>query len=97
MLGFLVFHDAATNAPRRCVCGLFSRGPRNTPGWPDLVLIRAATAHRSGRIVFCELKAERGRLSDHQGDWLRAIELAGGETHVWKPSDLDDLVEVLRR
>ena len=36
-------------------------------GYPDLTLAR------SGRIVFLELKAERGRLTDSQVDWLNAL------------------------
>jgi hypothetical protein len=77
-------------------------------GWPDLVLLRI----RDRRLIFVELKAEKGKLSDRQTvvlDMLRAIEwpgverrAAGGsalpsiEVHVWRPSDYDALVEVLR-
>lgn len=43
------------------------------PGWPDLTLIR----RRDRRLIFAELKAEKGRLSHRQEqviDLLRCIE-----------------------
>lgn len=77
-------------------------------GWPDLVLVRV----RDRRLIFAELKAEKGKLSDRQTvvlDMLRSLEwpglerrAAGGaalpsiEVFVWRPSDFDALVEVLR-
>ena len=54
-----------------------------SPGFPDLVL-----AHPSrGRLVFAELKTNKGRLSEHQRQWLWALENAGAEVHVWRPVD----------
>jgi hypothetical protein len=52
-------------------------------GFPDCVLVR-------DRVVFCELKAHKGRLSDAQSVWLDELELAGVETHVWRPQDWTD-------
>lgn len=63
---------------------------RTVPGLPDLILIR-------DRVVFVELKTERGRLSDAQAEWQRRLEAAGAETHVWRPSDLDAAGRVLAR
>lgn len=59
-------------------------------GWPDLVLVRE-------RIIACELKRETGKLAPAQQEWLDALTAAGAETHVWRPSDLDAVAEVLRR
>lgn len=59
-------------------------------GWPDLVLVR-------DRVVFVELKAERGRLEVEQVAWLAALGHAGAETYVWRPSDWDDAVAILSR
>lgn len=39
-------------------------------GFPDLILVRR------GRVVACELKADRGQLTDQQHDWLRALAAA---------------------
>jgi hypothetical protein len=59
-------------------------------GFPDLVLVR-------DRIVFAELKAERGRLSPEQAAWLEALgRVPGLAVHVWRPSDLEAIAEVLR-
>ena len=59
-------------------------------GWPDLVMTRG------DRIVAVELKSSRGALSPAQADWLIALETAGVECHVWRPSDYDAALEVLR-
>lgn len=80
------------------------------PGWPDLTLIRA----RDKRLIFAELKAEKGVLSARQAevlDLLRCLEFDGTsidplanrfrvgpqvEVHVWRPSDIERITEVLR-
>jgi hypothetical protein len=61
-------------------------------GFPDLVLVR-------DRLVMVECKAERGRTSDAQRDWLAALSNAGVEEHVWRPSDWlsGEIEAVLRR
>jgi hypothetical protein len=51
-------------------------------GFPDLCLVRE-------RVIFAELKAENGRLSQAQADWLGALGSAGADVHVWRPSDWD--------
>ena len=38
-------------------------------GYPDLTLVRG------GRIIFAELKAEKGKLTGTQGDWCNEIGL----------------------
>lgn len=52
-------------------------------GWPDLAMV-----HGSGRFMVRELKAEAGRLSDGQEEWLRLLDAAGVDAGVWRPSDL---------
>jgi len=49
-------------------------------GFVDLVLVRE-------RIVAVELKTERGRLRPEQESWLEALERAGAEVHIWRPTD----------
>jgi len=65
---------------------------KSDPGFPDLVLVR------DGRIVYAELKTEKGRLTKHQRDWLKALDDAGQEVYVWRPSDWDHgrIQEVLK-
>ena len=63
---------------------------RSTPGFPDLVLIRAP------RVMFLELKRETGRLSTVQREVLAELEgCPGVEVHVARPSDWASLVEWL--
>ena len=57
-------------------------------GWPDLVLVR------DDRIVFAELKRERGRPRPDQTFALTLLSGAA-ETYVWRPSDFDDIARIL--
>ena len=57
-------------------------------GFPDLVLVR-------DRVVFVELKNEKGRMSEDQLEWKAALEAAGVECYVWRPDDLDSAMAVL--
>lgn len=61
---------------------------RSEPGFPDLTLVR-------DRVIFLELKREKGRLTEPQKDWLRALDAAGAEVYVARPRDLEDLARVL--
>ncbi len=64
------------------------RSPR---GFPDEVLVRPP------RIVFAELKSDVGKLTEAQAEWLEALAACGLETHVWRPSDLEQVGQVLGR
>ena len=60
-------------------------------GFPDLILVRRE------RVIAAELKREQGgRVSDDQLLWLRALDAAGLETAVWRPSDFPAIQETLR-
>jgi len=62
-------------------------GPLGT-GWPDLVLIRR------GSLIFAELKAQRGQMTQAQIEVMTVLE----RTHsyfLWRPSDFNQIVEVL--
>jgi len=49
-------------------------------GWPDLTI--------AGRtLLFRELKREDGKLTTAQLDWGQAIDKAGHDWDVWRPSD----------
>lgn len=91
LMGFRVFHDAATNAPRACWhCGRRSAAPRNPAGWPDLVLLRRP------RVLFVELKREGEQPTPEQASWLDDLRACGQDVRVWTPSDWDEIVRVLR-
>ena len=58
-------------------------------GFPDLVLCRPP------RLIFAELKSERGKPSDDQLEWLDALRQCGVEVYLWRPSDLETISYVL--
>ncbi len=70
---------------------------RSAPGFPDLVLAR------KGRVLFVEVKSEKGRLSRAQAKWLRALGIGKPsipcldchEVYVWRPSDMAEIEDVL--
>lgn len=66
------------------------RSDHSPAGWPDLALVRPP------RLVFAELKSERGRPTPAQLAWLEDLRASGAETHLWRPSDWDEVQEVLR-
>jgi hypothetical protein len=63
---------------------------RSVAGFPDLVVV-------GGSVLYAELKTETGRVSKAQQWWIDRLEAAGEEVHVWRPSDLGDIAERLRR
>lgn len=62
---------------------------RSNPGFPDLCLVR------KNRIIFAEIKSEKGWLSAFQKSWVAALVLCPVEVYVWRPSDMDTIIEVL--
>ena len=60
-------------------------------GFPDLVMVR------DERVVWAELKSEKGRVSDRQLEWIKALAKAKQkEVYVWRPSQWEELEEILR-
>lgn len=57
-------------------------------GWPDLVLCRGR------QLLFVELKAERGPVSEDQQRVLDVLRSAA-MVDVWRPSDWERVVEAL--
>lgn len=56
---------------------------RSEPGFPDLVLV-----HRRGRrVLWRELKAQRGVLTRAQAGWLDDLVAVGADARVWRPAD----------
>jgi VRR-NUC domain len=58
-------------------------------GYPDFTLVRE-------RVLWAELKGERGSLRPDQRIWIEKLRNAGQEVYVWKPRDLDEIRHVLR-
>lgn len=64
-------------------------------GWPDLVLVRR------DRIIFAELKADRGALTADQERVLRLLDDVDPsdemvKVHIWRPRYWDHIEEALR-
>jgi hypothetical protein len=57
-------------------------------GFPDLVLVR-------DRIIFAEVKRQKGRTSSEQKWVLDTLRKSGAEVYLWRPSDRDAIMEVL--
>ena len=54
-------------------------------GFVDWVFVRPP------RVLMVELKAEKGKLTQEQVEWIFALgRCPGVETFVWRPTDLDD-------
>jgi hypothetical protein len=59
-------------------------------GWPDLIMSRGP------RLLACELKAQGKKPTPEQVSVLTVLRDAGVETHVWQPSDFDEIQAALR-
>lgn len=65
---------------------------RSEAGFPDLVLLRPP------RLIFVEVKSERGRVTEAQRAWLDALRgCPSVEAYVWRPSDADRAYQILQR
>lgn len=62
-------------------------------GFPDCVMVRTP----NDPIIFAELKRQNGKLTLEQEVWLELLGEHDGVAHyVWRPSDRDTILEVLR-
>ncbi len=61
-------------------------------GMPDLILVKPP------RVIFAELKTEKGEVSTYQQDWIDVLKECGGnvECYLWRPGDIEKIAEVLR-
>jgi len=65
---------------------------RSEAGFPDLAMTRG------GRVVFAEIKSDKGKVSPAQREWLTALASCPGvEVKVWRPGDWDEIELTLRR
>lgn len=59
-------------------------------GEPDLRMVR------DDRLVYAELKSQKGRLRPDQERWIERLLLVPGiEVYVWRPADWDEIVRLL--
>ena len=57
-------------------------------GWPDWCFVR-------DRILYRELKTNRGRLTPDQKRWAHVLANGGADVRVWRPRDLEEIVAEL--
>lgn len=77
LLGWRVAHFR----PARTAHGWRTPVAGDGAGFPDLVLVRGE------RMLFRELKTERGKLRPEQEAWLSALRAAGADAGVWTEAD----------
>ena len=63
---------------------------RSEPGFPDLVLVK-------DRILYRELKIEKGKLTSAQKQWGYTLLKAGADYAVWRPADMKKIIQTLRK
>lgn len=68
-------------------------------GFPDLALVHP----KDGRLLFAEMKADRGRLTAEQKEWIDGLRKVAErcplvEVHVWTPAQWPaDILQALGR
>lgn len=77
VFGILVHHSR----PARMKDGRWVTPISGDKGLPDLVLVGTRG------VLFRELKAQKGRTSREQGEWLDRLLKARANAAVWRPSD----------
>ena len=87
--GWLVHHDL----PAMNIRGRWATHVEGDVGFPDLLLVHP----NRGQMLVVELKADRGKTTTSQDNWLAAFGLAGIENHVVRPSDLEFITDRLSR
>jgi hypothetical protein len=63
---------------------------KSDAGFPDLVAVRGP------RVVWIELKAEGGKATAAQLNWLEDLKAADQEVYLWRPSDWPEIVRTIR-
>lgn len=99
------FQAAVVELALRCGCLVWHDfdSRKNAAGFPDLVIVHP----NKRRVLFVELKSERGRVRPEQQEWIDAInavpryveraqELSDVAAYVWRPSDWPAIEDVLR-
>lgn len=62
---------------------------RSDAGFPDVLALHPA----SGDRFVAELKTEKGKATPAQSEWLAWFEACGIDAYLWKPSDVDRVIE----
>ena len=68
------------------------RSIHSPAGFPDLVLANS----EQKKVIFAELKREKGKVTPEQKEWLDALKACGQTVYVWRPGDIEAIAEILR-
>lgn len=84
------WHRMHTRAAYQPGAGKWMTPLSGEKGYPDLTLVRPP------RLVFAELKSDRGYATPEQKEWLALLDsVPGVEVYLWKPRDLEDIAKIL--
>lgn len=90
--------EAGLREQIRDLCKLFGwkmyftwRSIHSPAGFPDLVLANP----EQKRVVYAELKREKGKVTPEQEEWLNTLEACGQEVWLWRPSDIEFIAQFL--
>jgi len=81
------FRPAWSRDGKRCMTAVQADGS----GWPDLTLVKGK------RLIFAEVKSDKGHLSPEQYEWLERLKQTGNEVYLWMPENWDNIQELLTR
>ena len=83
----------------RDLCGLFGwkmhftwMSMHSPKGMLDLLLIN----REKKRVIFAELKSDKGKLTPEQQETFDGLEACGQEVYVWRPGDIEHIARLLR-
>lgn len=81
------FRPAWSKDGQRCMTAVQADGA----GWPDLTLVKGS------RLIFAEIKSDKGRISPDQQGWLDALQKTRAEVYLWRPDDWPQVQEILTK
>jgi hypothetical protein len=65
------------------------RSEHSGAGFPDLVMVKRP------RVIFAELKSDRGRVTDAQRAWIEELRACGQEAYIVRPKHWPMLKKLL--
>lgn len=62
-------------------------------GMLDLLLINK----EQERVIFAELKSERGKMTPEQQETFDELDACGQEVYLWRPADIENIARLLKQ